>query len=766
MPKQEKLDFVGICTRIIFDASIKDPGSIFKIALFKDIKTKKTYNIKGDMAIKVRKQYKIQAHDSKNEKYSDQYDADDVRYDIDLEKATPRELRNFISNFTSEKRAKALSELPDIIKVLNDGDIDTLTSIDGIGESTAKTVLEGYNEQKDYSEAYIFFADYELTKKTIKKVCEHFKGVTTAIAKIEEDPYNLIEVTGFGFKKADEAFLMYCKNTGKSTDDPRRSKAYVDHLFDEEYQKGNTWIKPKDLVNKLMDALPNTDIHKVIKYINTSDKFRTLNVKDNKYGEACKRVVTKKNLILEMSIANELRRIAMAKTRIDLHNVDNIIKMSEREQGWEYADEQKHAINAMLKNNVIIIQGTAGSGKSSAVRAYIDVLRANNYSFAQCALSGRAADNLSQVTLHHGSTIHSLIQYGRKESYDKKNPLPYDVVVLDEISMVDDEIFLALLNAIPKGGKLIMLGDSGQLDSIGAGVMTGMINSYGIPIVSLKEIHRQAKNSAIITHSIEYRKGSYPKELKFKPNVNSVYGVNKDLKYCFVDNKSEDQIAKVTLQEFNKSMENFDVDDIQIICPTKSAGATSTFKLNAYCQLLVNPQSPDKNEIKLGKDKTSYILREGDKIINVKNNRKVKDENREDAAIWNGNTGKLIKIINSSEGSFLYGLAEFDGIGKIILDKKAIKSIQLGYAITCHKVQGSTIPCVILALPFHYLLNSRELVYTGVTRASKYQVIVTSPKTFKAALKKTSKRKEKTNLAMFIRELNIWKKELGIKLED
>lgn len=752
----QAIETIAWCSKIIFE---KD---LFKIALFTDYTDRRlTYKVKGEMFVEVGKKYKLKAAlDTSNPAYPDTYNAISVGFDIDLKNAEPRKLKEFFTTITSDKLAKKLSETEGIINILDKGDIPSLLKIDGVGESTADRLISLYFAQKDLSEAYVYFKPYGFTKEAVMKICKSFGGVTGAIESVKKDPYSLTKVPGFGFKKVDAAFLLMCNNLKIKVDHSKRFKSYIEHIFEEEYSNGNTWLAPMDLVDKVIEFIPSITVNDIVNYINESPNFFTIDNTNDQFGKIGKRITTKKNIQLEMQIAEELRRIAVDKSRLRIKDYNEIIKATEEEQGWKYSNEQKGAIDAIINNNICIIQGPGGSGKTSAVNAYVNILKKNHYMFAQCALSGKAANNLSLITHEQGSTIHSLIKFGTEIQYRENNPLPVDVVILDEISMVDARIFLSLLKAIPKGGKLIMLGDSGQLDSIGVGVLNSMLRSKAIPSVTLTEIHRQAANSAIITHSLGFRKGQTPSELKLSAFSENIYGNNQDLKYILVKKQEEDEIARLTMEEFKRLIKEYGVYDTQIICSTKNSGSVSTFKLNTYAQIVANPKDASKREIVIKEDKDEYILREGDKVINFQNNRTTFDSEGNACPIFNGNTGILKQIVSKDEI-----VIDFDGVGTVIVKGKAISNIKLGYAGTVHKFQGSTIKAVILALPYHYLLNSRELVYTGVTRASHFQTVISSPRTIRAALKQTSKRVEKTNLDIFIRELNLRKKELGMRVK-
>ena len=327
-------------------------------------------------------------------------------------------------------------------------------------------------------------------------------------------------------------------------------------------------------------------------------------------------------------------------------------------------------------------------------------------------------------------------------------PLQADVVVLDELSMVNMRIFLSLIKAIKSGAKLIMLGDYGQLEAIGVGVMGGLITSKCVPMSLLKKIHRQAQDSAIITHSIAVRNGLLPSGMSLEVDESKVYGVKQDLEYTLVDKEDEDKIFDYAMDKFKLSLDKYPIEDIQIICSTKTTGVVSTYELNKSAQYHYNPYKGTGEQVELGFNDHKYFLRVNDKVINMKNNKLTESPEGIERHIYNGNTGIVKNITVDGNNHSL--IIDFDGIGEVVVEGKALNHIQLGYAITTHKSQGSTIKCVIFALPYHYLLNTKELVYTGMTRASEMQYIITSPRSFKRAIKNTSVKKKKINLARLI----------------
>lgn len=732
----------AICTRILFEKGD------FMIAKFtaKDKNTdtlpKSDFSLKGNMAVTVNRTYYVEGDVDTGTSYKNSYDAVSVRGDYNLSSGSDEDIMAFLTTFTTETRASNMIEAigrDNIVKVLESQDIDTLTEVKGIGFATAEKIVNGYLLEKDYSEAYVKLSKFGLTKNAIRQICIGFKSIDVAIKKVEDNPYVLMEISGFGFTKADNAFLSFPEN--KPTD-KRRVVAYIKYLFQSIEDEGHTWLDARQFVAKIKSFIPDADLKYAVEHVKESKDYIV-----EPYGEGGFRITSSELYELENQIANELERIQNADCTMKLDKYMDSIRLTEKQNGWNYNEEQYEAIDGMVNNNIYLVQGLGGTGKTATMQGFLSSLNAAGYRFEQCALSGKAADNLSQVTGHEGMTIHRLLGAGQGENggfaFGDKLKLHTNAVVLDELSMVNARIFLALLKAIPSGAKLIMLGDFGQLEAIGVGVMAGIIRSKVFPMTLLKKVNRQAQDSAIVTHSISVRGGHVPEGLKMDTNEPEIHGAKQDLKYIFVNNAREDMIFDKTIEEFKVAIEKYPIEDIQILCSTKTSGKVSTYELNQTAQKIYNPYQVGDDQIKLGFSDTPYFLRVGDKVINMKNNR-VEYTNGENARIYNGNTGVVLSITGNT------AKIRFDGIGDIVVSGDALNYIQLGYAITIHKSQGSTIKCVITAIPFHFLLNTRELAYTGMTRASDYQVIISSPRSFKRALEKTDVRSKQIMLHEFI----------------
>ena len=429
------------------------------------------------------------------------------------------------------------------------------------------------------------------------------------------------------------------------------------------------------------------------------------------------------NFLIEKEIARHIHRLLGGSNNIQLDKdvVMERIKEQEERQGYTFTNRQLEGVFAIMNNNVTIIRGWGGSGKSSSVAGVLACVQDVEYSFVQTALSGKASVNLADITGQEGYTIHRLLEYNVANAHPtsvgdgvsffgkhEQSPLRCDMVILDETSMVDAKLFLDLIQAIPTGAKFVMLGDTNQLESIGIGnVMKDLIDSGVVPCVTFDEIHLQGAKSGIIPTSIKISQG----EKLYNNNHEGIelVGELKDLKtIAFSCDKGDTKPSiDLIMQEF-KAMyrESKDISEIAIVLPTKSSG-TSCYKVNKLVQDLVLPRKRGEG-IELGTTKEPYTIYKGDKVINLKNFRHLD--------IFNGNMGEVVDI-NHEEGTVT---VDFYNRGEKVFGEEEIQSLALGYAVTCHKCQGSTVPYLVYCIDYsHYTMLNKEQVYTGITRAKK-----------------------------------------------
>lgn len=652
--------------------------------------------------------------------------------------ADENEQRIFLQNILTPTQFKNLYDtLENPFEAIKNEDIKQLTTVKGVGAVIAARIIEKYKDTIDYSKAYVELDKYGLTPRMIEKLVVNFGSPDVAVEKINENPYLLAdEVDGVGFAKADAIALK----SGIDAFSVKRIRAFIIFYLEQQAYQGYSWLTPNALMTAIITMLGNIPKEK----INETIYF----MKDKKelyWNEARTFICLRKYFEMEKKIAKELLRLHYHPNRFSYHNWENVIKETEKMQGWEYTEQQFNGIKTVLENQVVMITGFGGTGKTSIVKGMIDVL--SNYGFAQCALSGKAASRLTEVTGAEGYTIHRLLQYENGRFVRCENlPLEQDIIIVDELSMVGGHLFLSLLEAIDNGAKLILMSDIGQLESIGvANIAKDIIDSGTIPVVNLTQIHRQAEKSAIVTESLKIRKGIQIVDSLFYGS--EVRGELQDLELDIYDDKS--YTARKTIQHFKEKLQWVDnILDLQVIVPVKTRGDACTFKLNKELQNIYNPYKPSKKEIKikLAKD-MEYVLREGDKVIDVKNNYKTINIAGDITPIFNGNVG----IIESIDLDNNIIIIDFQYVGKIIIQKKNWINIELAYAMTVHKSQGSEFKIVIGAIDYtSYKLLNKELIYTLVTRAKKYCVLIAENHALRHSITQSNVSTKQTFLKFFL----------------
>lgn len=713
------------------------------------------FTAKGSMpALNARDTYTMVAHLVEDAKYGLQYEVDLMCLDYDL--TDKDDQLKFFSFFLTPTQTAALYENCDNpLVLLQNHDTKALMKIKGIGPVTAQRMINKYEDSKDLSLAFVRFYDLGLTKGAIEKLVHFYGSPEAAVEVIEKNPYLLIiQVPGYGWAKAD-AIAM---SQGLAHDSDERMGAYLVHYLREQAEmNGNSWVSVEDLcvvIDQVCDPQNDERIYELIRR----------NIKNHVlyYDKETERVGLMEYRELEQQIANEILRIQRGAAHIEINSerAETIIRSVELEQGFEYTEEQRTAIWNTLDNQFSILTGSAGVGKSSVVNGIAHVLEAHNFRVAQVSLSGRAASKLTEITHIEGKTIHRLLKYDPESGkffHNKENPVPYDIIIGDEVSMWGGEITLSLLQAIPTGAKVLFIGDTKQLEAIGlASVLTDTIKSHTMPTVQLTKIQRQQADSGIITQSLKVACG----EQIVGPKTSGVEyrGVRKDFKLVTYIDSALTQ-SKI-IDEFKELYINQHVpaNDIQVLVPMRSRGEASCRALNLAIQEIVNG-TPSVDEITVpytdGNYKYSYTYRPNDRIIIMKNNYKTINIEGNKEPIYNGNVGYIKQI---GPDFMIVNLTEQ---GDIVLGAEDYNNLSLGYAITVHKKQGDSSPYVIGAIDSSsYALMSKELLYTMITRARKYCVLIGQKKILQQAVKISRVKTKQTWLCELLQEATKSKESL------
>ena len=689
-------------------------------------------------------EYKVQAKKVTDPKWGIQYECENIRMNYNLD--NPDDQRKFLSFFLTDLQIDALfNQFENPIVPLRDNDIDALTAIKGIGPVTANRMCIKYAENIDNGRAYVELKELGITKYAIDRLIKQFGSADVVVELINENPYRLIKlVRGYGWEKADQIALKQ----GFTTDCKERCIAYAQYRLEKNADDGNSLmsigelleeiyqvcmpVTPENLMNYLKEDMANEEMFEEL-YQKVVDGEKDIKFPTFFFSNSVKKVGLFYYRLLERKIAVELKRLQEAPSfvKYDKETCASIIKEVEAEQGYEYTSEQKDAIYNILFNNVSVLTGSSGVGKSSTVKPLIKIFERYGETVSQCALSGRAASLLTEYTKLEGKTIHRLLGYVADLEgfvHDENNPLSSDVIILDETSMVGEELFLDLIKSIKSGAKLIMLGDIKQLPPMYVGnILSDCMSSGYISVNVLTIIHRQALKSGIISESLKVCEGKYL--TKNTMVGEEIRGELQDFKLvCYPD---AGLVHTKALEQFKYLLsKGINSDDIQILVPVRAKGMNSCRFFNAEIQQIVNPKTDKAVEMDMYDNGQHFTVfyQPGDKIMIIQNNYHARTIRGKETAVFNGNMGHIIAIDEDTM------IIELDDQERIVLPKEQWNTIIHGWACTTHKMQGSQADYVIVCLDNSaYVLLMREWLYTALTRAKKYCILVGQPSAINTA---------------------------------
>lgn len=693
------------------------------------------------------------------------YTIEAIESTLDLDKQ--ENLQKFIEyTFTPNQQKTLLSSGLDLVRVFEEEDVESLTKLKGIGEVNVLNLFKRYKESKSQGAAFVkLHSEFGLSQALSKKILATYNSSDIAIEKIQENPYCLIrDVWGIGWSAADG--IAY--KLGIKDEDPRRIRAFILHFLNSQAEsKGDTWVSNQELVEAIVQIAPNIDKETLVGCVQDA-----IAENDVFYEAERHRIGLEKYRDIETRIALEIRRLQDG-SQIEWQKVEESIAEAEQKSGFSYTDEQKNAIKMVLENKVCIISGLAGTGKTSTMFPLRKIFDKNRMRIGLCAFSGKASLNLANVVGVNGRTVHRLL--GKKpderiSTYGAHNPLSYDVIILDEVSMIGEGLFLELLQAIKDGGVLVMLGDTAQLEPIDVGsVLHDMVNSGTVPFVELTKIHRQGLKSAIITeaHAVRNRKSIVSDSF----SGSEIRGELQDLK--IESARDVEDCGEKIVSEFESiySSGKISIEDILVVTAKRTQGAASCYSLNKRIQALCNPPAEDKEEVSFSYMENGHLLfttfRVGDRIIVNENMYRTKTVEGNEEPIFNGNIGTVLSASwaydpESDEKAPVLRI-RFPQGEFILQGRAAARNISLGYAITCHKAQGSGYPYILVAVdPSAYIMMNKEWLYTAITRAKKYCYLVGTVGAIQHACKTTQVYSKRTWLA----ELLLWVQENWDSLKD
>ena len=693
-----------------------------------------------------------------NEKYGDTYELVYISKCIDI--SSKDKQKEFLKNVLNENLVdKLFDEYDDVIKLLEERDIKSLMKIKGIGNQVALKMIDEYEESKDYSSIYMELGQLGLTHTFIKKLVDFYHSPDTVIDVVRNNPYDLVRVDGVGFKKADE---VACK-VGIGQYDIRRIKGFLLHHLNEQGEAGKSYLNYQELMKALYDTLgfvPEEVVNATAKQMIDNEDVVVL--------ENGTKIALKRFYDLEKNIMNELLRLQIGRIKViesdtdefesELHkdyipksfnigNWETIIQRVEEKQGFTFTDEQKAAIKLSLDNHVMALTGLAGAGKTSTANGICSLY--DNYNILACALSGKASVRITEATGLPASTIHRALGYQNGQfMFNKDNKLAVDIVLIDEATMINGTLFLSLLEAIPTGAKVIIMGDVQQLTPIGnCQVFADILDSNVLPVVKLTKPHRQALMSGIIPTSIKVANQEQIFANSFEGN--EILGELKDMELDITSSK--ESMSDTIINHFQTEMAKYnDIMEVQVCVPMRLKGELSCYNLNTKIQNIYNPKFNDSKEIEIllekkNEDTKKYLIRVGDKVLNTKNNYKCTNVEGDTTPVFNGNIG-IVKEIEDNG----YCTIDFVGIGEVVFSKTDSKNLELAYACTVHKMQGSGFTSTIVGMDTgSFIMNNSELLYTAITRAKKYCVLVGN----NYAISKAIQTKEVKTKQTFLRDM-------------
>lgn len=632
-----------------------------------------------------------------------------------------------------------------------------LVKIRGISSDKAQIIHDSYMENMEYQNVMIFFQKFGVSSAKAMKIYNAYKGTSIAIA--EQNPYMFANIRGFGFKSCDEI----ARKLGIDAHSIFRFESALKSVLETAEMDGHCYLYKDKLLEATAKALSDTS--DTIEEYELEDAFQRMikagNLISITYTENDERheaVYTREMYKLEYEAALAIKNIASCQPDVKLCEVDKLIEEFEKTRGFELETMQKTAVKAVFETNMLILTGSAGSGKTTTVECMIYVLqryfeKREEMSFMLAAPTGKAAKRLTEITGFEAMTIHRLLQFSYENKgffYRQGNELPYDLIVIDESSMLSIDLAHALFTAISPGTTVVMIGDTQQLPSVGAGnVLDDMIKSDVIKVVKLNVIKRQADGSGIISNANRIINGEMPE----------IINENKD--FFIIEEDDKNKVVKKTLEALTRLMTayNYSIDDIQVICPQKTS-EIGTYEMNKAIQDMVNPITCGKPEIKRG----NSVFREGDKVIHLSNNYETPHYQRdaitgkytaeENCGVFNGDIGRIIEISKINDIIIDTDDEENDNDKKVndndkkVNDEKRVavqyddfiviyqiselEEIDLAYSLTVHKMQGSQCEAaIILCHMRNYIMLNRNLGYTAVTRAKKMACIIGQKKAVK-----------------------------------
>ena len=714
----------GLVEAVIFKS--EDTGYVVaKITANKEVNT-----IVGTMPlIKEGQQIEVKGEWIKHKQFGRKFNVEEYKEVLptstkEIEKYLSTGIIHGIGPVTAKKIVKAFGE--ETLNIL-DNNIERLKEVEGIGKKKYNIIYQSYLETRELKDIIMFFQKHGVTINQCLKIYKKFGGDAQNI--VSENPYILSdEISGIGFLTSDRI----AKSLGIEPISDFRIQSGIKYVLNSFSGLGNTYMPKDKLINEAQRVL---SVDKELIEVNIYNSVLEGKIKIEKINEI-EAVYSLPYYFCELGVTNKIITLSIENFQTINSDITFEISSFERKNNIVFADSQKEAILGAFENGIEIITGGPGTGKTTIIKCIIEIYENNGMKVLLAAPTGRAAKRMTESTGREAKTIHRLLEMGVSDNENsffgrgEGEPLEGDVIIVDEASMIDIMLMNSLLKAIKLGTRLIIVGDADQLPSVGPGnVLRDLIDSEFIKVVRLKDIFRQGKESMIITNAHRINNGELP------------YLNKKGGDFFFDNRESNEEILETILDLVNRRLPLFNskwnkIRDFQVLSPTRK-GILGVDNLNNELQSILNPPSKDKKERKF-KDS---VFREGDKVMQTKNNYSLKWNringygDNEGVGIFNGDMGFIESISEENRTVTVV----FDDERRIVYDNLYVEELELAYAITIHKSQGSEFKVIITpAFMGSAFLMNRNILYTGITRAKELVVVVGNQRALKYMVDNTN----------------------------
>jgi len=591
---------------------------------------------------------------------------------------------------------------------------DRLAEIKGLSDKKIEKIVNSYSQNKSLRNIVSFLSPFGITLNKAVRIHERYGD--KAMEVLNERPFELCDISGFGFKTVDSiARKIKCK-----PNDKMRIKAAAKHVMSEMKSEGHVFMDQQELRNKCFELL--------------NDDLQHISVTDNEIRDCLIELIRAKNLMnnngniyspymfkAEVELAKMITDRVFQSTTVH-PDLDNLVDTAQKLRGISLSDAQSEAVKMCFKNNLSVITGGPGTGKTTVLKIIIDVYKMiyGTDDILLAAPTGKAAKRMAESTGMPGArTIHSALGLTTDEG-EEKNEIEERLVIIDEMSMVDLSIAYKLFNSVSRRSKIVLVGDAEQLPSVGAGnVFFDILNSECVEVTKLDTVFRQSGTSRIALNAEEIRNNG----------SKLLYGSD----FNFITAATDTEALEILKHCYVQEVDDIGIDNVQVLAPFRTRGDTSVKNINEVIREMINPFVGDQNELFCDGNK----LRLNDRVIQLKNVN----------GINNGDVG-FIKSIYLDEDELKHAIIEFSDGVRADFPERELDIIDLAYATTIHKSQGSEYSTVIIPIMMsHYIMLKRNLIYTAITRAKKKVILIGEKRALMAGIHKNDSAKRNTLLS-------------------